>query len=151
MPVTSVLVERLARRPRTLFFMDGVGALVTALLVGLVLPTLREHIAMPPQVLTALGLTALVLAVYSMTCVVLRPSRWPRYLRGIALANAMYCVVTAGCLLYFRAHLAIGDWIYFVGEIVVVGALVALEFHVAAAATPRTRALTAHRAEGRNE
>lgn len=131
--------------------MDGVGALVTALLVGVVLPTLGEYIGMPRPVLRGLALTALVLAVYSMTCVVLRPSRWPRYLRGIALANALYCVVTAGCLVYFRAHLAMGDWIYFVGEIVVVGALVALEFRVVAAATPRTRALTAHRAEGRNE
>jgi hypothetical protein len=69
---------------------------------------------------------------------------------GLALANAMYCVVTAGCLLYFRARLAMGDWIYFVGEIVVVGALVVLELHVAAAATATGLAVTAPRAEGRH-
>ena len=149
MPIVSNLVGRLARTPRTLFFMDGVGALVTALLVGVVLPTLREYIAMPRPVLRALALTALLLAVYSMACVVLRPARWPRYLRGIALANAMYCVVTAGCLLYLRTHLAMGDWIYFVGEIVVVAGLVALEHGVAAAATTTDRALTAHRAADR--
>ncbi len=139
MPMTSVLVRRLARTPRTLFAVDAVGALVTALLVGVVLPTLREYIAMPRPALRALALTALALAVYSLACVVLRPSRWPRYLRGIALANATYCVVTAGCLVYVRARLAIGDWIYFVGEIVVVGALAALEYRVAAAATTPER------------
>src|SRR5688500_5696703 len=86
MPMTSVFAERLARTPRTLFVVHGVGALVTALLVGVVLPTLREHIAVPRPVLRALALTALVLAIYSVACVVLRPLRWPRYLRGIALA-----------------------------------------------------------------
>jgi hypothetical protein len=84
-----------------------------------------------------------------MACAVLRPSRWPRYLRGIALANAMYCVVTAGCLVSFRARLAMGDWIYFVGEIVVVGALVVLELHVAAAATTAHRASMPRGTEGR--
>lgn len=144
MLTTSALVERLARRPRTLFFVDGVGALVTALLVGVVLPTLREHIAMPRPALRALALVALVLAAYSLTCVVLRPSRWPRYLRGIAMANAMYCVITAGCLLYFRARLALGDWIYFVGEIVVVSALVSLELRVARAAAAEAPPPTTH-------
>jgi len=41
--MTPVLIERLARSPRTLCLVDGVGALVTALLVGVVLPTLSEH------------------------------------------------------------------------------------------------------------
>lgn len=150
MPTTPALVERLKRTPRTLFIVDGVGALVTALLVGVVLPTLREHIGMPRPVLRALALTAAVFAAYSLTCAATGPTRWPRYLRTIAVANAMYCVVTAGCLFYFRARLAVGDWIYFVGEIVVVGTLVALELRTAAATTT-DRALTAPPAEGLRE
>ena len=41
--MTPVLIERLVRSLRTLFLVDGVGALITALLVGVVLPTLSEH------------------------------------------------------------------------------------------------------------
>jgi hypothetical protein len=66
--VTPVLIERLVRSPRTLFLVDGVGALVTALLVGVVLPTLGEHIGTPKPVLRALALTAAVLAAYLLTC-----------------------------------------------------------------------------------
>ena len=146
--MTTVLAARLARTPRTLFFIDGVGALVTALLVGVVLPTIPEYVAMPRPVLRALALTALILAAYSLACVVLRPSRWPRYLRGIALANAAYCVATTVCLVYFRARLALGDWLYFVGEILVIGALAALERQVAAAAATTDRALAPPPAEG---
>lgn len=122
--------------PRTLFLLDGIGALVTALLVGVVLPMFGEYFAMPRPVLRALALMAVVLAAYSLTCAAARPKRWPRYLRAVAFANATYCVVTAGCLFYFRAHLAMGDWFYFVGECAVLWALVTLELRVARTASP---------------
>jgi FtsH-binding integral membrane protein len=143
MPTTPVLVERLARSPRALFLVDGVGALVTALLVGVVLPTLGEHIGTPRPVLRALALTAAVFAAYSLTCAATRPTRWPGYLRGIALANAGYCLVTAALLIRFSATLQALDWLYFVGEIVVVCALVTLELRVARAAATEGPALTA--------
>jgi FtsH-binding integral membrane protein len=133
--MTPVLIERLARSPRTLFLVDGVGALVTALVVGVVLPALGERIGMPRPVLRALALTAAVFAVYSLTCAATRPTRWPGYLRGIALANAGYCVVTAALLIRFNATLRVLDWLYFVGEIGVVCTLAAVELRVARAAT----------------
>ncbi len=135
MALTPVLLDRFLRRPRTLFLLDGVGALVTALLVGVVLPRLGEYIGTPRPVLRALALTAAVFAAYSLACAALQPTRWPGYLRGIALANAGYCAVTAAVLIRFRATLHPLDWIYFAGEIVVVGALVTLELRVARAAT----------------
>jgi FtsH-binding integral membrane protein len=113
---------------------DGVGALVTALTVGVVLPALGEYIGTPRPVLRALAITAAVFAAYSLTCAATQPTRWPGYLRGIALANAGYCLVTAAVLVRFAAALHVLDWLYFVGEIVVVGALVALELRVARAA-----------------
>lgn len=121
--------------PRTLFLVDGIGALVTALVVGVVLPAFDEYFTMPRPVLHALALTAAVFAAYSLTCAAMRPKRWPGFLRAVAVANAIYCVVTAGCLIYFRVHLSMGDWIYFVGELAVLWALVTLELRVAREAT----------------
>lgn len=133
--MTPVLIARLVRRPRILFLVDGAGALVTALTVGVVLPALGEYIGTPRPVLRALALTAAVFAAYSLTCAATLPTRWPGYLRGIALANAGYCLVTAAVLIRFRAALHLLDWLYFVGEIVVVGTLVTLELRVARAAS----------------
>lgn len=144
MTMTSALVTRLARTPRTLFLVDGVGALITALLVGLVLPALGEHIGMPRPVLRALAVTAVVFAAYSLTCAARQPTRWPGYLRGIALANAGYCLVTAAVLIRFATALHVLDWLYFTGEIAMVSALVTLELRVAHAATTDAPAMTAH-------
>ena len=149
--MTPVLIERLVRSPRTLFLVDGVGALVTALLVGVVLPTLGEHIGTPRPVLWALALTAAVFAAYSLTCAATRPKRWPGYLRGIALANAGYCLVTAALLIRFTAALHVLDWLYFVGEIVVVWALVTLELRVVRAAATEAPPPTARAPRTRND
>ncbi len=143
MLMTSGLVERLARTPRTLFCVDGVGALVTAALVGVVLPTLGEHIGTLRPVLRALALAAAVFAAYSLTCAATAPKRWPRYLRAIAVANTWYCLVTAAVLIRFSATLHVLDWLYFVGEIVVIGALVTLELRVARAATTQASTIAA--------
>ena len=132
--MTPALLDRLVRSPRTLFLVDGAGALVTALTVGVVLPALGEYIGTPRPVLRALAITAAIFAAYSFTCAATQPRRWPGYLRGIALANAGYCLVTAAVLIRFAAALHVLDWLYFVGEIAVVGALVALELRVARAA-----------------
>lgn len=139
------------RRPRTLFLVDAGGALVTALLVGVALPALGEHIGMPRPVLRALALTAAVFAAYSLTCAATRPTRWPGYLRGIALANAGYCAVTVALLIRFSAALRVLDWLYFVGEIVVVCALVTLELRVARAATTVVPTMTARAPFGRKD
>lgn len=139
MPMTPALIERFVHRPRTLFLVDGAGALVTALTIGVVLPALGEYIGTPRPVLRALALTAAVFAAYSLTCAAIHPTRWPSYLQGIALANAGYCLVTAALLVRLRATLHALDWLYFVGEIVVVLALVTLELRVARAATMEAR------------
>jgi len=131
------------RSPRALFLVDGAGALVTALTVGVVLPALGHYIGTPRPVLRALALAAAVFAAYSLTCAAVLPTRWAGYLRGIALANAGYCVITALVLIRFAAALHVLDWLYFVGEIVVVGALVTLELRVARAAATDAPAMAA--------
>ena len=135
----AVLAERVARTPWALFVVDGVGALTTALLAGVALPVFDGHIGMPRPVLRALALTAAAFAAYSLTCAATRPARWPRYLRGIAVANAGYCLATAALLVRARAALYVLDWLYFLGEILVIGALVTFELRVARAGAMHTR------------
>jgi len=134
--MTPALIDRFVRSPQTLFLVDGAGAVVTALLVGVVLPRLGEYIGTPRPVLRTLALGAVALAAYSLTCAAVRPTLWPGYVRGIALANVSYCLVTAAVLIRFAAALQVLDWLYFLGEIVVVGALATLELRVARAITP---------------
>jgi hypothetical protein len=132
----AALITALAAHPRRLFLLDGGGALITASAVGLVLPALPEAVGMPTSVLRSLALAACVLAVWSFSCAAFAPRLWPWLLRGVACANTAYCAVTAACLWRFRPQLLPLDWLYFPGEIVLILALVALEWQVAARAVP---------------
>jgi hypothetical protein len=60
-------------------------------------------------------------------------------------------VVTAALLIRFTAALHVLDWLYFVGEIVVMCARVTLELCVARAATTEGPALTARAPLGRKD
>jgi hypothetical protein len=122
----------LARHPRRLFLVDGAGASLTAVCVGLVLPSLPGAVGMPVVVLRSMALAASLLALTSLGCAWAGPRPWARWLRALAAMNTSYCLVTLVCLMHFRTRLRALDWIYFVAEILVVSALVALELRVAA-------------------
>ena len=114
---------------RQLFLVDGIGALISALMLGLVLTTWEPAFGMPSRILVPLALVAGVFAVYSLTCYSM--NRGPTFLLGIAVANTLYCGVTLTLVLALRESLTWLGVVYFVGEILVVSALVAAEFTVA--------------------
>lgn len=127
----AAVITTLAAHPQRLLLVDGAGALVTAIAVGLVMPELPRVSGMPVPLLRALAMAAFLLAVWSLSCAALAPRRWPGRLRGLALMNAGYCAVTAACLWRSRAQLQPLDVLYFPAEIVLLLALIALEWQVA--------------------
>lgn len=127
----SSLIATLAAHPRWLFVFDGVGALVTAAAVGLVLPALPALVGVPAAVLRLLAVAACVVAGWSLTWGVLVPHRWPWGLRVVALANAAYCAATAACLWRFFDRLRVLDWVYFPAELALVAVLASIEWQVA--------------------
>ena len=118
--------------PKTLFLIDGAGALLTALLVGIVLPRLTE-VGIPNGNLHLLSVAGLGLAFYSFSC-----HFWARNQASIALAfvawaNTAYCIITIALMYFFAQSLSALAWVYFVGELAIVGALVYVEFKTAQA------------------
>lgn len=111
---------------RRLFLVDGIGALTSAVMLGLVLTTWEPFFGMPSRVLVPLALAAVVFAAYSLTCH--RRNLGPPFLLGIAMANTAYCGVTLALVVAHRASLTTLGLAYFVGEVLVILALVAAEF-----------------------
>ncbi|MFN0247052.1 MAG: hypothetical protein ACKV2T_09090 [Kofleriaceae bacterium] len=122
------MVPRIAQlRPRTLFAIDAVGAAVSALVLGLVLPRFESLVGMPPATLYLLAVVPVVFLLYDVGCLLTGRAERPAYLLPIALANLGYCVLSVGYLVRHREHLTPLGWTYFVIEIVVVVALATLE------------------------
>ena len=114
----------------TIFLWDGLGALVSALLLGLVLPAIHPLIGMPVPILSLLSALALLYAVYDFCCL-----RWvdkydPKWLGFVIFANLFHVIVTMRYLWIYASEIKPLGFTYFVGEILVVLVIVLYEIKI---------------------
>lgn len=121
-------MKQLIQQPKTLFLIDGLGALVTGISLLLISAPLNQYVGMPPSVLQPLAWIAGVFAAYSLSCFAGFGPHWPRLLSLIATANLLYCVATAALIVRHFEQLTFLGIAYFVGEILIICTLVAIEF-----------------------
>ena len=122
--------ERLKRQPELVLLIDGIGATLSAIFLGVVLPALQSYVGMPRRVLWALALMALVYGAYSIGTFYLRRSDWRSGVRVISILNVAYCGLTAVLVIAFWSRLTRVGVAYFLLEILVIAALVAVERRV---------------------
>jgi hypothetical protein len=115
---------------KRLFLVDGSGALVSALLLGGLLARYPEAVGMARGLLLPLAGLAAVFAVYSFSCYRWAGERWRRFLRGIALFNIAYCVLTLTLMCVAHETLRPAGLIYFLAEITVILGLAGVELVV---------------------
>ena len=113
--------------PKKLFLADGLGAIVSAFFLGVILAKYEPSFGMPKTVLYFLASIACLFAVYSLGCLFLVTKNFQPYLKGIALANLSYCCITIALVLYFSQKLTILGWTYFILELIVLVFLARLE------------------------
>ncbi|MCB9298425.1 MAG: hypothetical protein H6559_35735 [Lewinellaceae bacterium] len=113
--------------PRKLFLIDGLGALLSAFLLGVVLVQMEHIFGMPPKVLYPLAAIAGVFAIYSLSCFLFLTQNRGAFLKGIAVANLLYCCLTLGLVVYCYPQLTALGVAYFLVEIGIVLILVGVE------------------------
>ncbi len=113
---------------RKIFLFDGIGALLTALILGLVFTNFQEYIGMPREILIVLASVAVVFCIYSSSCFFFLKKNWKPFLKAIAIGNLLYCITTTVLILSLHPQLTILGLLYFIGEIIVIGVLVYFEF-----------------------
>lgn len=117
----------MTKRASVLFLFDGIGALITAFMLGFVLVRFQSSIGMPRNVLMLLAMIAGFYAIYSLSCYYFSPEKWRRYMRGIAIANLLYCCMTGGLVLLFADVLTHLGLAYFLVEILIIIAIARYE------------------------
>lgn len=122
------MVNKLTMSPKRLFLIDGLGALLTSISLLAVLRPLEHLFGMPEQTLVMLSIPAVLFAIYSGCCFLFVGIGWRSFLRVIAVANLLYCCVTAGLIVTCYAQLTPLGVAYFVVEIVVVSVLAVIEY-----------------------
>ncbi len=112
---------------RKIFLIDGIGAVITLLMLTLVLVQYKDLVGMPVNILYVLGAIAGCFAVYSFSCYMSPQRHLPTLLLGIATANALYCLSTFVLVIYLWQKLSWLGIAYFLGEIALLIGLVWVE------------------------
>jgi hypothetical protein len=115
--------------PRNVFLLDGIGALVSSLLLVVLLAPFESFFGMPSDYVYQLAIPAVLFAVYSIACYVLNPNNWQPFMKLIALANFIYCCVTFYLILKLFYRLTQFGVLYFILEIAVIFMVIALEIN----------------------
>ncbi len=123
-----------------LFLIDALGALTSMLLLGWLLPMFEEFFGMPKTTLYLLAGLAGGFFIYSFTCFLWAGKRWRAWMRGIAVINLSYCILTLVLCFWHYPFLSVWGWGYFIGELFIVLFLVRLEWRMASSGskTPNT-------------
>lgn len=122
---------KLNLKPRQFFLLDGLGALLSAFLLGVVLVQFESLFGMPVQILYVLAAIAGVFAIYSFSCYFQIKENWPPFLKAIATANLLYCGTTAVLVVYHYHSLSNLGILYFVVELIIVVTLATIELKAA--------------------
>lgn len=123
----KIIIDQFKLKPKILFLIDGLGALLTAFFLFVILRTFNEYFGMPQTTLTYLSLIAVIFCLYSITCFFLLSDNWKPFLRVISIANLLYCILTLGLVIYNYQSVTLLGITYFLAEIIVICGLVFVE------------------------
>lgn len=116
---------------KKLFLVDGVGAIISAILLGIVLVQLERYFGIPKTTLYILAALPCLFAMYDFYCYFSIEQQLGKYLKGIAIVNLLYCCLSIGFAAYHYQEITYLGWIYIIGEIIIVVALAIFELRVA--------------------
>lgn len=113
--------------PKQLFLIDGIGAIVSAFFLGVVLVAFERIVGLPKDILYVLAAIPCFFMVYSFSCYFLLKANRKPFLRGIAFANLLYCFVTIGLLNHHYDSLTFWGRGYFLLELLILAVLIRVE------------------------
>lgn len=116
---------------KQLFLIDGLGALLSAFLLGVVLVKFENVFGMPRNTLYILAFLPCLFAIYDLYCYLKIKKNHAPFLKGIAIANLSYCVISIGFAFHHYEQLTTLGWTYFILEIVVVVIIAIIELKAA--------------------
>lgn len=127
----QAFISRMHMQPRQLFLFDGLGALLSAFMLGVVLVQFHSFVGIPVRILQMMAVFPVLFAVYDACCWLwLRKAPRP-YLVAIAVMNLLYCALSVTVVITHFEHITFWGLYYKISEMGIVMALAGLELKVA--------------------
>lgn len=130
-----MIVEKILRwgsdNPKKLFLLDGLGAILSAILLGVVLVNLQVLFGIPKPILYFLASLPCLFVVYDFYCYLMIDKTFGIFLKVIAITNFIYCCLSIGLTIYHKEKITNLGWIYILTEVAIVCGIAFIEFKVA--------------------
>ena len=117
--------------PKRLFLIDGLGAILTAVLLGVVLVRFERFFGIPSSILYFLAIPPIFFAIYDFLSYKKDNIKIGQFLKGIAIMNLLYCCLSIGFAFYHTKTITILGWTYILIEISIVITLSIIELRIA--------------------
>lgn len=117
--------------PKKLFLIDGLGVLISAFLLGIILVRFESFFGIPARALYILAVIPVAFAVYDLYAYYRVHKNAANWLKGIAFLNLLYCAISIGFAIFHHQQIKTVGWLYLSIEIFVVICLVIFELKVA--------------------
>lgn len=128
---SSKMIEKIRNKPQLLFVIDGLGALLSAFLLGVVLVRFEGLLGIPTTTLYALAVLPIFFAIYDGYCYTNSKNNIGQSLKIIATMNVLYCCLSVACIFYHQETISIYAELYIFIEILIVLALAFVEYKLA--------------------
>lgn len=125
------LINKAELNPQKLFLIDGLGAILSAFLLGVVLIRFEQVFGIPSKTLYFLAIIPIFFAIYDLYCYRKKHQKVGLLLKGIAILNLIYCLISVALINHHLNTITIFGCIYFLIEIIIVLILMSIEFKVA--------------------
>lgn len=123
-------------KAKNLFILDGLGALVSAFLLGIVLVHYEATFGIPLGTLYLLALVPCVFMVYDIVCYFFIKENVSRYLKIIACLNISYCGLSLVLVFLHSEQVLLLGWTYIIAEILIILLLAKWEWNMADSTNP---------------
>ncbi len=125
------VINKMVVHPKRLFLIDGLGALLSAFLLGVVLVKLESIFGIPATALYILAFLPCIFALYDLYCYLRVKKNQKYFLTAIAFMNLIYCFVSIGIVLQHYQKITAFGWGYILIEILILIALITIELKTA--------------------
>ena len=121
-------INKFKSKPKRLFLLDGLGALLSAFLLGVVLVHFESSFGIPKHALYILAIIPLFFIMYDVLCYFLAKERVGTFLRIIACLNLGYCFLSLLLAFSHIEQIKVLGWAYLTIEIIIVLFIAQLEW-----------------------
>lgn len=128
--ILEKIITKFYENPKRLFLIDGIGAVVSAFLLGVVLVKFENVFGIPTSTLYLLAIFPVFFTMFDFYSYRKENDKLNKLLKSIAIMNLCYCLLSIGFAFFHYKTITSLGWAYVIIEVIIITVLAIIELEV---------------------